>query len=114
MLYIYQEASFSGSSSPTSKVDKEGELRIFKEKKESRKAESNVTFGKQESRKQSCFPKAGKWCLKSVLDVYLEALFCGSSSPTSEIYKEGELGSGKLESRKLESRKFKSTALNLA
>ena len=49
MLYIYQEASFSGLSSLTSKVDKEGELRIFKEKKESRKAESSPAFRKQES-----------------------------------------------------------------
>ena len=60
MLYIYIEALFSGSSSPMSKIDKEGELRIFRDKKESKKAESNLTFGKQESRKQSCFPKAGK------------------------------------------------------
>ena len=60
MLYIYIEALFSGSSSPMSKMDKEGELRIFRDKKESKKAESNLTFGKQESRKQSCFPKAGK------------------------------------------------------
>ena len=105
MLYIYQEASFSGSSSPTSKVDKEGELRIFKEKKESRKAESNLTFGKQVSRMQSSFPTAGKSCPKRVRYIYQEASFSGSSSPTSMVDKEGELRifKEKKEGRKAES-----------
>ena len=65
MLYIYLEALFSGSTSPTSKIDKEGELRIFRDKKESRKAESSLTFRKQESRK--VVPQ------KCALYIYLEA-----------------------------------------
>ena len=60
MLYIYLEALFSGSSSPTSKIDKEGELRIFRDKKESRKAESSLTFRKQESRKAESNPASQK------------------------------------------------------
>ena len=79
--FIYIEAPVSDSSSRMSKVDKERELNIFREK------ESNHAF------LLFCFPafrKQESSALK-VCFIYIEAPVSDSSSRTSKVDKEREL-----------------------